>query len=85
VRVRQALTLTAFPRSAADDPLWMLENLTGPKAVWLTEALREVMDLRPGMRVLDLDCGKGLSSIFLAKEIGVQVWAMGLWISAPDN
>ena len=35
--------------------------------------------LEPGMRVLDLGCGKGLSSIFLAKEFGVQVWAADLW------
>ena len=37
------------------------------------------------MRVLDLGCGKGLSSIFLAKEYGVQVWATDLWIDASEN
>jgi len=37
------------------------------------------------MRVLDLGCGKALSSIFLAKEYGTQVWATDLWISATDN
>jgi len=37
------------------------------------------------MRVLDLGCGKALSSIFLAKEYGVQVWAADFWIKATDN
>lgn len=75
----------AFPRSAGYDPEWMLGNLMGPNAVWLAEALSQVMDLRPGMRVLDMGCGKAISSIFLAKEFGVQVWATDLWIAATDN
>ena len=36
------------------------------------------MDLKPGMRVLDLSCGKAISSIFLEKEFVLQVWAAGL-------
>ncbi len=79
------LTLDAYPRSVAYDPVWMLENLMGPNAVWLTEALGQVMPLRPGMRVLDLGCGKALSSVFLAREFGVQVWATDLWIPASEN
>lgn len=37
------------------------------------------------MRVLDLGCGTGLTSVFLAKEYGVLVFAVDLWISASDN
>jgi cyclopropane fatty-acyl-phospholipid synthase-like methyltransferase len=74
-----------FPRSAQYQPEWMLENLMGPNAVWLTEALCERLDLRPGMRVLDMGCGKAMSAIFLAREFGVQVWATDLWIAASDN
>jgi SAM-dependent methyltransferase len=59
--------------SGAANPLWMTE--------WLTEAL----DLRPGMRVLDLGCGRALSSVFLRREFGVQVWAADLWFSAAEN
>jgi SAM-dependent methyltransferase len=81
----KALTLEAFPRSSAYDPTWMLENLMGPCALWLIESLCQVMDLRPGLRVLDLGCGKALSSIFLAKEFGVEMWATDLWIAATDN
>jgi cyclopropane fatty-acyl-phospholipid synthase-like methyltransferase len=45
----------------------------GPNVLWLTEFVCEAMDLRAGMRVLDLGCGKALSSIFLAREFAVQV------------
>ncbi len=63
----------------------MLENLMGPNALWLAEALSQVMDLQPGMRVLDMGCGRAISSIFLAREFSVQVWATDLWIGASDN
>ena len=76
---------TEFPRSAKYDADWVLENTMGPNALWLTESLSERMKLTPDMRVLDMGCGKGLSSIFLAKEFGVQVWATDLWIDATDN
>ena len=74
-----------FPRSANYDPDWVLENMMGPNALWLTESLVGCMDLNPAMRILDLGCGKALSSIFLAREYGVQVWATDLWINATDN
>lgn len=57
----------------------------GPSALWLTEWLCERMELRPGMRVLDMGCGKVLSSVFLAKECGVTVWANDLWIKPGEN
>jgi SAM-dependent methyltransferase len=79
------LTRTEFPRSAKYDPHWMMEHQMGPNAVWLTEWLAGVMVLEPGMRVLDLGCGKAMSSIFLAKEYGVGVWAADLWISPDHN
>lgn len=78
-------TPSHYPRSAKYKPAWVLENQMGPNVLWLTEALAQVMDLQPGMRVLDMGCGKAISSIFLAKEFGVQVWATDLWISASEN
>jgi cyclopropane fatty-acyl-phospholipid synthase-like methyltransferase len=83
--LQRRLTLEGYPRSATYDPVWVLENLMGPNVLWLTEALTQRMQLTPGMRVLDLGCGKALSSIFLAREFGVQVWATDLWIGASDN
>ncbi len=60
-------------------------KMLGPNAMWLIEILCEKMDLKPGMRVLDMGCGMGLTSIFLAKEFGVTVFANDLWISPTDN
>ncbi|MDD9942733.1 MAG: methyltransferase domain-containing protein [Myxococcales bacterium] len=74
-----------FPRSAKYDARWMRDAAMGPNPLWLTEWLYEAMDLRPGMRVLDLGCGRAASSIFLAKEFGVRVWATDLWIGADEN
>ncbi len=84
-QLAERLRLPGYPRSAAYDPEWVLDNLMGPNALWLAESLCQVLDLQPGMRVLDMGCGKALSSVFLAKEFGVQVWANDLWISASDN
>jgi len=74
-----------YPRSNAYDPEWVIENQMGPNALWLVEALTEVMDITSGMKVLDLGCGRAMTSIFLAREFGARVWATDLWISASDN
>ena len=83
-KIRDMTWTDRFPRSGNYDIEWMLKNEMGPNALWLTEWLSEAMDLRPGMRVLDLGCGKAVSSIFLAREFDVEVWAIDLWLSADD-
>ena len=79
------LTLDAFPRSAKYDPDWVGTNLMGPNVLWLTEWLMQEVRLEPGMRVLDMGCGTAISSIFLAKEFDVEVWAADLWIDPSEN
>jgi len=75
-----------FPRASQYNPEWVLANASGgANALWLTEWLTTAMDLRSGMRVLDLGCGRASSSIFLRREFGVQVWATDLWFSAAEN
>ena len=73
------------PRASKYDPEWVYETGMGWPALWATEALAEKMELTPGMRVLDLGCGKAASSVFLAHEYGVTVWAAELWISPTEN
>lgn len=54
-----------FPRSSAYHPEWIMASVSGgANSLWLAEWLTEALVLRPGMRVLDLGCGRGASSIF---------------------
>jgi SAM-dependent methyltransferase len=81
----QAIT-RRFPRAAAYNPAWVAAGVSGAAhPLWMAEWLAEALDLRPGMRVLDLGCGRALSSVFLRREFGVQVWATDLWFSPSEN
>lgn len=82
----QRLYSELFPRASAYHPDWVVANASGgANALWITEWLSTAMDLRPGMRVLDLGCERAMTSIFLRREFGVQVWATDLWFSAEEN
>ncbi len=86
VSLRERLACkAAFPRSSNYDPQWLMGNYMGPHVLWLAEWLTTGMKLEPRMRVLDLGCGRALSSIFLAKEFGVSVWAADLWTKPAEN
>jgi cyclopropane fatty-acyl-phospholipid synthase-like methyltransferase len=75
-----------FPLAARYHPDWVLASASGgANALWLTEWLAEAIELRPGMRVLDLACGRAMSSVFLHREFGAQIWAVDLWHSASEN
>jgi cyclopropane fatty-acyl-phospholipid synthase-like methyltransferase len=79
------LTNERYPRSAAYPARWMVDASMGPNPLWQAEALIERMPLAPGARVLDLGCGTALSSVFLAKEYDLEVWATDLWIKPDEN
>jgi SAM-dependent methyltransferase len=75
-----------FRRSNKYNPDWLLAGCSGgANPLWLTEWLTSALDLRSGMRVLDLGCGRALSSIFLHREFEVEVWAVDLWFSTFEN
>ncbi|MFI3231451.1 MAG: methyltransferase domain-containing protein [bacterium] len=67
------------------------ENMMGPNSLLILEEMLDNMkknsklELKSGMKVLDLGCGRGLTSIYLAKEYDVEVYALDLWIPATDN
>jgi cyclopropane fatty-acyl-phospholipid synthase-like methyltransferase len=83
--LRSRLALPRYPRSAAYDPQWMIDNVMGPNPLWLLEWLGTSLDLPAGARVLDLGCGRALTSVFLAREYGVRVTAADLWIKPSEN
>jgi SAM-dependent methyltransferase len=82
---RKFLIDPRYPRTARYDPDWLIELDMGCPTFWLLESLCEAMDLTPGMRVMDLGCGKAGGAIFLAKEFGLQVWAVDPWIKPTEN
>ncbi|MEZ6061014.1 MAG: methyltransferase domain-containing protein [Planctomycetaceae bacterium] len=82
----ERLQSAEFPLASKYHPDWVIANsMSGCATLWLAEWLLPAMKLEPGMRVLDLGCGRAVSSIFLAREFGVQVWATDLWINASEN
>ncbi len=59
--------------------------MAGPNALYLTEELTNSMEFQPEMLILDLGCGKALSSVFLAREFGVSVYAVDLQVHSGEN
>ena len=60
-------------------------TMMGPNAMRIAEELASYLNINENMRVLDLGCGCGLSSLFLTKQYGVSVFAADLWISPTEN
>jgi cyclopropane fatty-acyl-phospholipid synthase-like methyltransferase len=80
-----AISSTAFPLTAKYDPQWIRDNALGENALCQVESLARRLPLRAGMRVLDLGCGKATSSIFLAREFGIEAWAADGSTSPTEN
>jgi arsenite methyltransferase len=51
----------------------LLGESSHPGGLDLTRRLGELLELRPGLRVLDVASGKGDSAIFIAREFGCEV------------
>lgn len=81
----KAMENTRYPRSSRWCPNWAFHNTIGPTNLWGAEAIGDLMDFKPGMRVLDLGCGAASTSIFMALEHGVEVWAVDLWVDPNAN
>ena len=82
---RFARSKAAYPLTARYDPDWIRANALGENALCQVEILSRSLPFRSGMRVLDLACGNATSSIFLAREFNVEVWAVDGTVSADDN
>lgn len=64
---------------------FIASNIMGPNTVLLTEELTEDLELPEDSRVLDLGCGKGVSSLVLYKQVPSTIFAADLWITATEN
>ncbi len=60
-------------------------TMMGPNAMRVSEELASHLSINKNMRILDLGCGCGLSTLLLTKKYGVSVLAADLWISPTEN
>ena len=56
-----------------------------PGGLLLAKTLADTLSLGASERVLDLGCGRGQTSIFLASEYQAQVMSLDLWIGADER
>ena len=69
-----------------DDNIGFLKaTMMGPNAMRVSEELSSRLNIDGTMRILDLGCGRGLSSLLLTKKYGASVFAADLWISPTEN
>ena len=63
------------------------ETMMGPSSVRILAELFDKCPLRlaSDSLILDLGCGKGLTSLVLARETGARICASDLWISSEEN
>lgn len=61
------------------------EDMLGPNSLVIAEEICCKLHFDPGMRVLDLGCGRGLASMYMASKFGVNVYAVDLYVSAEEN
>ncbi|MBP2652016.1 MAG: Methyltransferase type 11 [Firmicutes bacterium] len=60
-------------------------NMMGPNAMRVAEELASYLNINEDMRILDLGCGCGLSTLLLTKKYGASVFAADLWICPTEN
>jgi len=64
---------------------YLLDNMMGPNALRISEEMASYLNIEKGMRILDLGCGCGLSTMMLVQKFGARVVAADLWISPTEN
>ncbi len=76
-----------YIKSNKYDKNFVKNNIMGPNPLKLLEELLSLhsMTISPTDTVLDLGCGRGITSIFLAKEYQAKIFAADLWITPTDN
>lgn len=63
----------------------LMEKIMGPNPIKLEEELMLGHKIPNGSVVCDLGSGRGLTSVFLAKEYGFKVYAADLWSDPEEN
>ena len=72
-------------RQLSRDDIYDGGNGMAPGGLILAEMLADELSIKPGDKVLDLGCGRGQSSVFLASRYQVEVTSVDLWIGAEER
>ena len=64
---------------------FLIANVMGPNAMRVSEEMASFLDVNEDMRILDLGCGCGLSTLFLVLKYNVTAYAADLWIPPTEN
>lgn len=60
-------------------------EMMAPGGLLLAQTMAERLELKAGETVLDLGCGRGQTSAYLARDFGVNVVSVDLWISNAER
>ena len=78
-------TFTNQFMSSPNNLEFLKATMMGPNAMRLAEELASYLNVNENMRILDLGCGSGLSTLLLTQKYGATVFAADLWISPTEN
>ena len=74
-----------FPKANSFDINLVRSKIMGPNPLKLCEELLCDADVAKGSRVCDLGSGTGITSVMLAREYGLDVYAVDLWSDPDEN
>ena len=74
-----------FPKADSFDINLVRSKIMGPNPLKLCEELLHGANIAKGSRVCDLGSGTGITSVMLAREYGLDVYAVDLWSDPDEN
>ena len=77
--------MNKFPKANSFDINLVRSKIMGPNPLKLCEELLCNADIAKGSRVCDLGSGTGITSVMLAREYGLDVYAVDLWSDPDEN
>lgn len=79
------MTTCAFPKANSFAPSIVASKIMGPNPLKLCEELLAGANIPQGSAVCDLGSGTGITSALLAREYGLDVYAVDLWSDPEEN
>ena len=79
------MTICTFPKANSFAPSIVASKIMGPNPLKLCEELLAGANIPQGSTVCDLGSGTGITSALLAREYGLDVYAVDLWSDPEEN